>query len=153
MDKLVGQNPRDSLILLRREIREEMLAERNNAKRKQALFSYNMGLDHFAEKFFKKDNVLNRLSDAQKQELAKLCSSFCKKRVAIITSPYAAVLAWIMFSGINYHWSLFVMLVPWLFLTGLGFFLWSRWGEYVEFLWAKNVIEKLGKEVKPGGEE
>lgn len=153
-ESLISPPPRDSLILLRRDIQEEIKAQKNKEKQKSALAAWHGELRHFSRRFFSKDGVFETLTEAQKDELAKLCASFCKKRIALISAPFAALLIGVLSLGVIAHWTLFFLLIPWFILTGFVFFGLSNWIEYIEFLFARKTIKKLDKEKNlPKGNE
>lgn len=116
-DDLVGENPRDSLILLR----ENKLREVKEAKRAQAAVSCDGILRKYSKQFFKDEDVFNKLNLLQKKELAKFCASYCRKwlwsSVSIVGSSLLVILGLGIFYSVVWLFALF----PWLFVFIITF--------------------------------
>ena len=113
MDNLVGQNPRDEIILLR----EESLRQIKKAKLDESAYSRDLVLKKFSKQFFKDDGMFDRLNALQKRELAKFCLSHCRKWLAGLTLSIGGSLAAILSLGsfLNSGW--FIALIPWVIIS------------------------------------
>ena len=110
-DSLIGQNPRDSLILLRNK-NAALEKERNiRADAEKAKGEYSRILSLFSMQFLR-DDVFTSLSELEKKELDKLCVSFCRRHMFANSLPFLSSLGYISYLGF-FDWPFFLLVFPW----------------------------------------
>lgn len=147
-DKLVAQNPRDSLIVMRKENLDFEKARKAEA----AKDSYLDTLKTFSGQFLRSD-VFNDLSKLQKNELDKLCASFCRRRSFFNSLPFLGSFGGVIY--LSFLDPLFLLLMlPWIigsFFTLLGMETYCEkkkkilFFDQIDFLLKRNKIKKAGK--------
>lgn len=108
-DNLIGQNPRDSIILLR----EKRLQKIREEKKAKALGFYDAILRKYSKQFFKDETMFDQLNPLQKKELAKFCASYCRRWSACLFLPLGLSLFAILSFGFFSVSSWFFILLPW----------------------------------------
>lgn len=146
-DNLVAQNPRDSLIVMRKENIDLEKARKAEA----AKGSYLDTLKMFSGQFLRAD-TFHSLTAMQKKELDKMCVSFCRRRAFFNSLPFLGTLGGVIYiSPINPL--LLLLLIPWAivsFFVLLGMENYCKkkkvfFFDQINFLFKRNKIKKAGK--------
>lgn len=156
MDNLIGQNPRDSLIIMRNQnlsFERERKIENLAASAKDR---YSRILEKFSGQFLRSD-AFHGLSELQKKELEKLCASFCRRRVFFNSLPFLG-----SFCGIFYlsflHPLFLLFLIPWVIgsfaaLAGMESYCEKKhkvfFFEQIDFLLARRRLKRASKLTPP----
>lgn len=89
-ENLVGTHPRDALLVLRQGNLERKRIEKRKKVLSAAYSKYNFELEQFAKEFLADENI--SLPPKQKEELAKIYASQCKKQIGFISALLPIVL-------------------------------------------------------------
>ena len=144
-DKLVGTHPRDELLVLR----QDNLGRKKVKERKESLANafnkYNSKLDQFAKKFLADANA--RLTPKQREELAKIYASRCKKFVGLYLGFWLTFLASNIFlSAIGFGLPLWLFLTNFIFALSLVCSGTILLEDKIPFLRAKKIIKTASEE-------
>lgn len=139
-ENLVGTHPRDALLVLR----QDNLEVKKVKERKEALIkartNYDSGLKEFAKKFLADENI--SLPPAQKEELAKIYASRCKKQICLISGSLLLLFTGITL-GIYYHPAFITTLI----IGGpIGFTFIEEIIDRINFLRAKKILKTASTE-------
>lgn len=99
-DKLIALPPKDLILSLRRSALEKAENERLTHKIKKAKARYRDSLSYFAFNFFCDGEVYDTLKPQEKNELAKICASSCRKSLALKLTPFTVIAGIIVGFGI-----------------------------------------------------
>lgn len=147
-DKLVAQNPRDSLIVMRK----QNLDIEKAARAAKAKESYLPKLKLFSAQFLRAD-LFDSLSPLQKKELDKMCASFCRRRAFFGSLPYLGSLGLVLYYGFLDPMFLLI-LFPWAIISFIMFIVTAvhcekkqkiHLSDVVEFFFFRRRLQKAGK--------
>ena len=152
-DRLINQNPRDSLVLRR----QNNLAALKELRRKEkighavsnARGNYEYYLKDFAKEYLAENNeqVFVSLSPLEKDALSKICASSCRFRLVRHLSICTAVFGAPTILGASHHhpaWFVITVVMALLY-TFLG--LYDIPVGYIRFLKSRRILMKNNKEI------